>query len=360
MTTCSLLFPIGQQIGFNSARARYDLRGYVEDKQEIQMGQMIDGKWITDALVTTDKSGAFDRKPVTFRNWITADGAPGRSGRGGFKAETGRYHLYVAGACPWAHRTRIFRTLKSLEDHIGLDIAHPDMLEDGWTFSTDFEGTTGDSLFGSRFVREIYAKADPKFTGRVTVPILWDKKTDQIVSNESSEIIRMFNSAFDGITGNNTDYWPTDLRDAIEPVNSRIYETLNNGVYRCGFAKSQGAYTKAASELFDTLDWLEEILSRQRYLIGDKQTEADWRLFPTLYRFDAVYNTHFKCNKRRLVDYENLFAYARELYQTNGISATIQHDQITRHYYYSHESINPYRIVPIGPATDWLAPHGRE
>jgi len=323
------------------------------------MGRMVDGEWITDDAAVTDKSGAFDRKPVTFRNWITSDGHPGATGDGGFKAETGRYHLYVAGACPWAHRTRIFRTLKGLEDHISLDIAHPDMMEDGWTFATDLEGTTGDSLFGASFVRDIYTRADPKFTGRVTVPILWDKETAQIVSNESSEIIRMFNSAFNEITGNNTDYWPEDLHAAIAPINDRIYDTLNNGVYRCGFAKSQSAYDTAVTELFGTLDWLESILADNRYLLGDRQTEADWRLFPTLYRFDAVYNTHFKCNKKRLVDYPNLFAYARELYQTDGIAATIEHEHITRHYYFSHRSINPFGIIPVGPATDWSAPHGR-
>lgn len=323
------------------------------------MGRMIDGQWITDDAAITDKSGAFDRKPVTFRNWITPNGDAGPSGTGGFKAESGRYHLYVAGACPWAHRTRIFRTLKGLEAHISLDIAHPDMMDDGWTFSTDFPGTTGDSLFEANFVREIYAKADPKFTGRVTVPILWDKQTGQIVSNESSEIIRMFNSAFDGMTGNTADYWPEELRHQIEPINDRIYNSLNNGVYRCGFAKSQTAYDTAVTELFDTLDWLEGILSEKRYLLGDHQTEADWRLFPTLYRFDAVYNTHFKCNKKRLVDYPNLFSYARELFQTDGIAATVEHDQITRHYYYSHRSINPHGIIPIGPNTDWSSPHNR-
>ena len=323
------------------------------------MGRMISGKWVTDEVAVTNKEGAFDRKPMTFRNWVTQDGSPGISGTGGFKAETGRYHLYVAGACPWAHRTRIFRTLKGLEDVISLDIAHPEMMEDGWTFATDFEGTTGDSLFGSAFIRDIYLKADPEFTGRVTVPILWDKETGQIVSNESSEIIRMFNSAFDQITGNTSDYWPEYLRAAIEPVNARIYDTLNNGVYRCGFAKSQAAYDTAVEELFATLDWLETILSDNRYLLGDRQTEADWRLFPTLYRFDAVYHTHFKCNKNRIIDYPNLFAYARELYQTDGISGTIEHDQITRHYYYSHRSINPHGIVPIGPSTDWTMPHNR-
>ena len=328
-------------------------------KKEAPMGRMIDGKWFPDDAAITDSDGAFDRKPVTFRNWITKDGSPGPTGTGGFTAESGRYHLYVAGACPWAHRTRIMRVLKDLEDHITLDIAHPDMMDDGWTFATDFPGTTGDSLFGYNFVREIYQKADPNFTGRVTVPILWDKEASTIVSNESSEIIRMFNSAFDHITGNVADFWPEHLRTDLEPVNERIYDTLNNGVYRCGFATSQQAYDKAVTALFDTMDWLENHLSANRYLMGDSLTEADWRLFPTLYRFDAVYNTHFKCNKKRLLDYPNLFDYAKELYQVPGISKTIEHDQIVRHYYYSHRSINPHGIVPIGADTDWTAKHSR-
>jgi len=323
------------------------------------MGTMINGAWVADDVAVTDKSGAFDRKPVTFRSWITKDGSPGPTGQGGFAAETGRYHLYVAGACPWAHRTLIFRVLKGLQNHISIDVAHPDMLDDGWTFATNMDGTTGDSLFGSSFVREIYKRANTNFTGRVTVPILWDKKTGQIVSNESSEIIRMFNSAFDDLTGNSQDYWPIAKRDKIEDVNARIYDTLNNGVYRCGFAKGQEAYDTAVGELFGTLEWLEERLAQTRYLLGDNQTEADWRLFPTLYRFDAVYHTHFKCNKKRLVDFPNLFEYAKELYQVPGISQTVKRDHITRHYYYSHRSINSYGIIPIGPDTDWDTPHRR-
>lgn len=324
------------------------------------MGRLVDGIWHTDDAQITNDAGEFTRKAVTFRNWITPDGAPGPSGIGGFKAESNRYHLYVAGACPWAHRTMIFRVLKGLEDHISLDVAHPDMMEDGWTFSTDFTGTTGDRLLGKDFVREIYLASDPKFTGRVTVPILWDKTTGQIVSNESSEIIRMFNSAFDGITGNAADFWPAQLRERIETFNDRIYNTLNNGVYRCGFARSQSAYDSAVAELFGTLEWLDGHLSQNRYLLGDVLTEADWRLFPTLYRFDAVYHTHFKCNKRRLVDFDALFAYARELFQIDGISGTVDRDQITRHYYFSHRSINPHGIVPVGPDTDWTAPHRRD
>lgn len=324
------------------------------------MGQMINGEWFADDVAITNSTGAFDRKPSTFRNWITETGTGAPSGIDGFKAESGRYHLYVAGACPWAHRTRIFRRLKGLDDHISVDIAHPDMLDDGWTFDTGFPGTTGDRQFNQDYVREIYLKADPNFTGRVTVPILWDKDTNSIVSNESSEIIRMFNSAFNHITGNTVDYWPADKHSAISEINDRIYNTLNNGVYRCGFAKSQEAYDKAAIDLFDTLEWLESLLAQHRYLTGHQQTEADWRLFPTLYRFDAVYHTHFKCNKRRLVDFPNLSAYARELYQTPGISETIEDEHITRHYYFSHRSLNPHGIIPIGPETDWTAPHNRE
>ena len=316
------------------------------------MGMMIDGVWHADGDFGTTKSGAFDRKPVTFRNWLTAD-------EGQYPAVSGRYHLYVAAACPWAHRTLIFRALKGLAPHISVDVVHPDMLADGWHFATDFDGATGDSLFGSTFLRDIYAKADPNFTGRVTVPILWDKETGTIVSNESSEIIRMFNSAFDHVTGNTDDYWPEALREEIETINDRVYDTLNNGVYRCGFARSQAAYDAAVQELFATMDWLEERLATRRYLVGDQITEADWRLAATLFRFDAVYHTHFKCNRSRLVDFPNLWAYARELYQWPGIAETINMPAIARHYYYSHESVNPHRIVPIGPTPDWNSPHGR-
>jgi glutathionyl-hydroquinone reductase len=323
------------------------------------MGHLIDGVW-SDAWYDTAKSGGrFERTTAGFRNWITTDGTPGPSGTGGFPAEAGRYHLYVAYACPWAHRTLIFRALKGLEDLIGVSVVHPDMLRDGWTFDQDFDGATGDRLYGLPFLRDIYTKAEPKVSGRVTVPVLWDRERETIVSNESSEIIRMFNSAFDGITGNTEDYWPRSLREEIDEVNARVYETVNNGVYRAGFATSQAAYDEAATALFDSLDWLEDRLSDSRYLVGDRATEADWRLATTLFRFDSVYHLHFKCNRRRLIDYPNLWAYARELYQWPGVAGTVRFDHIVRHYHYSHETINPHRIIPINPVLDWTLPHGR-
>lgn len=323
------------------------------------MGQLIDGVWHDVWYDTKSHGGSFVRKDASFRNWITADGSVGPSGTGGFKAESGRYHLYVSLACPWAHRTLIFRAVKGLENHIGVSVVHPEMLSDGWTFATDYPGATGDTLFGLPFARDIYLRASPDMSGRVTVPILWDKERGTIVSNESAEIIRMFNGAFDGLTGNTDDYWPTDLRDAIAPVNDRIYDTLNNGVYKCGFATTQAAYDAAIGPLFDTLDWIEDRLGANRYLMGDKLTEADWRLFTTLIRFDAVYHGHFKCNRRRIVDYPNLWGYTRELYQWPGVADTVNLDHITRHYYYSHETINPHRIVPTGPVLDLDEPHGR-
>jgi len=323
------------------------------------MGKLVNGEWKTDWYDTKSTGGAFQRDTSKFRNWVTADGSAGPSGEGGFKAESGRYHLYVSYACPWAHRTLIFRGLKGLEDHISVSAVHPDMLDDGWEFRTDFDGATGDTLFDEPFLRNIYLRARPDTSGRVTVPVLWDKERETIVSNESAEIIRMFNSAFDGITGNTDDYWPEDLRNAIEPINDRIYNTLNNGVYKSGFATTQEAYDSAVSELFDTLDWLEAHLADNRYLAGDRVTEADWRLLPTLLRFDAVYHGHFKCNRRRLVDYPNLWGYTRELYQWPGVAGTVHMDHIIRHYHYSHDTINPHRIIPIGPVLDFDAPHGR-
>ncbi len=324
------------------------------------MGLLVDGKWHDQWYDTKKAGGKFVRSTAKFRNWITPDGAPGPSGEGGFVAEADRYHLYVSYACPWAHRALIFRKLKGLEDLIGVSAVHPDMLSDGWTFETDDKGATGDQLYGLPFARDIYTKADPTVSGRVTVPILWDKQRETIVSNESSEIIRMFNSAFDGLTGNTADYGPEELRDAMVPVNDRIYDTLNNGVYKSGFATTQAAYEEAVVPLFDTLDWLEDRLSTNRYLMGDRVTEADWRLFTTLIRFDKVYHGHFKCNRARIVDYPNLWAYVRELYQWPGVAETVNFDHITRHYHYSHETVNPHRIVPIGPELDLWAPHGRE
>lgn len=324
------------------------------------MGQLENGQWVTGWMDSKTMSGGeFKRRASSFRNWITADGSAGPSGEGGFKAESGRYHLYVSLACPWAHRTLIFRQLKDLSDHISVDVVHADMLEDGWTFETDDGPAQGDSLFGSQFARQIYQKSDPNVTTRVTVPILWDKERGTIVSNESSEIIRMFNSAFDGITGNQADYWPEDLRTEMEPINERIYDTFNNGVYRSGFATTQEAYDRAVTELFATMDWLEDRLSQNRYLMGDRITEADWRLFTTLVRFDKVYHGHFKCNRKRLVDCPNLWAYARELYQWPGVAPTVDFHHITRHYHYSHNSVNPHRIVPVGPQLDWQKAHDR-
>jgi len=329
------------------------------------MGQLVDGVWHDVWYDTKSSGGKFVRSTAKFRNWITADGSPGPSGEGGFKAEADRYHLYVSYACPWAHRTLIFRKLKQLEDLITVSVVHPNMLSDGWTFDDSYPGATGDTLFGLPFARDIYIKTDPKVSGRVTVPILYDKQQETIVSNESSEIIRMFNSAFNDITGNTDDYWPSRLHAEIEEVNSRIYDTLNNGVYRSGFATTQAAYDEAVTQLFETMDWLEDRLSKRRYLLGDTITEADWRLVPTLFRFDLVYHLHFKCNRARLIDYSNLWAYTRELYQWEvpghgRVADTVNFDHIVRHYHFSHESINPHRIVPINPVIDWDAPHGRD
>jgi putative glutathione S-transferase len=323
------------------------------------MGQLVNGTWQSGWYDTRKSGGKFVRSTQTFRNWITTDGSPGPTGMGGYAAESGRYHLYVSYACPWAHRTLIFRTLKELEPHIGVSVVHPDMLDDGWTFDDDFDGATGDRLAGHRFLRDVYLAADPQMTGRVTVPVLWDKQTGTIVSNESSEIIRMFNGAFDEITGNTDDYWPEERRAEIEEVNARVYSNVNNGVYKAGFATTQAAYDEAVTALFASLDWLDDRLAASRYLIDDRVTEADWRLFTTLARFDAVYHGHFKCNRRRLVDYRHLWPYARELYQWPGVSETVRPDHYIRHYHYSHETVNPHRIIPIGPVIDWEEPHGR-
>lgn len=323
------------------------------------MGQLVDGVWHDEWYDTEKTGGAFERKQSTFRNWVTADGSAGPSGEAGFKAESGRYHLYVSLACPWAHRTLIFRALKGLEPHIDISVVHPDMLSEGWTFNTDFPGATGDRQFGLPFLRDVYLRDTPDMSGRVTVPVLWDKQTGRIVSNESAEIIRMFNSAFDGVTGNTDDYWPVPLRDQIETFNTRIYDTVNNGVYKAGFATKQAAYDKAVVALFDSLDWLEDHLGRSRYLTGDRVTEADWRLFPTLIRFDPVYHLHFKCNRSRIVDYPNLWGFTRELYQWPGVAETVKVAHFVRHYHYSHDTINPNRIIPINPVLDYDAPHGR-
>jgi len=324
------------------------------------MGQLIGGTWDPDPTMLAGDDGSFRRKPSTFRNWVTADGGPGPSGEGGFAAESSRYHLYVSLACPWAHRTLIFRALKGLEALVTADVVHPDMLENGWTFSRDFPGATGDRENAARHLYQIYQKADPAATTRATVPVLWDRHTGQIVSNESAEIIRMFNSAFDHLTGNHQDFYPAALRPEIDSVNERIYETVNNGVYRAGFARSQAAYDRAVDALFESLDWLEERLTHRRYLVGTTVTEADWRLLTTLLRFDTVYHGHFKCQRNRLTDFPALWSYARELYQWPGVAGTVDFDHIRRHYHYSQQSVNPHRIVPIAPRINWDAPHGRE
>ena len=324
------------------------------------MGRLIDGAWTDQWYDTLKSGGRFLREDSQLRNWITPDGEPGPSGDGGFRAEADRYHLYVSLACPWAHRTLVFRKLKGLEDLITVSVVHPHMLGNGWEFRQD-DPTLADELYGSDCLHQIYTRARPEYTGRVTVPVLWDKLCETIVSNESSEIIRMFNSAFNPLTGNPLDFYPQALREEIDSINERIYATLNNGVYRCGFATKQEAYEEAFTELFATLDFLEDRLAGQRYLCGNAQTEADWRLFPTLIRFDAVYHGHFKCNRNRIVDFPNLFGYVRDLYQHPGIRNTVDFRHIRQHYHYSHDSINPHRIVPKGPdLVPYDRPHQRE
>lgn len=324
------------------------------------MGLLIDGVWSTQWYDTSRTGGHFVRDTARFRNWITSDGSAGPSGEGGFAAESGRYHLYVSHACPWAHRTLIFRFLKDLTDHISVSVVHPLMLDDGWTFETDENGATGDGLHGKSFLHEIYTSSDPAVSGRVTVPVLWDKAQSRIVSNESSEIIRMFNSAFDQLTGNSADYWPVELRDDIEAVNIDIYENINNGVYRTGFAGTAAAYEESVTKLFDALDRMEVRLTSNRYLMGDRLTEADWRFFATLIRFDPVYVGHFKCNIRQIAEYKAISGYMRELYQMPGIASTVNMAHIKTHYYASHRTINPTGIVPMGPVLVLDAPHGRD
>jgi glutathionyl-hydroquinone reductase len=320
------------------------------------MGLLVDGVWQQDGVRTKD--GHFVRPTPRFRNWVAPDGAPVPSGEGGFAAESGRYHLYVSLACPWAHRTVIFRKLKALENAISMSVVSPDMLQDGWTFNKD-EGSTGDDVNGKSKLSEIYLLADPKYSGRVSVPVLWDKKRKTIVNNESPEIIRMLNSAFDAFTNVRTDYYPEKLRGEIDRINDLVYPNINNGVYRAGFATSQGAYEQAFRNLFDALDEIEQILDKKRYLTGATPTEADWRLFPTLIRFDAVYYSHFKCNWRHIYEYPNLSGYVRDLYQQPGVAETVSLAQIKRHYYGSQKQVNPTGIVPVGPQLDFSAPHNR-
>lgn len=322
------------------------------------MGLLVDGRWHDVWYDTASHGGRFIRKDAAFRNWVTADGAPGPTGMGGFMAEPGRYHLYVSLACPWAHRTLILRALKGLEQSVSVSVVNWLMLENGWTFDPA-PGVVPDAVNHARFMHEIYTAADPAYSGRVTVPVLWDKARGTIVSNESSEIIRMFNAAFDAVGALAGDYYPEALRERIDALNARIYDTVNNGVYKAGFATSQAAYEEAVAPLFASLDWLEGLLGEGRYLTGDRLTEADIRLFTTLIRFDAVYVGHFKCNIRRIADYPNLSGFVRDLYQTPGIAATVDMGHIKRHYYESHRGLNPTGVVPVGPWQDFAAPHHR-
>lgn len=323
------------------------------------MGLLVDGQWQDKWYDTEDSGGKFEREAAKLRNWVTQDGQAGPSGEGGFKAEAGRYHLYVSLACPWAHRTLIFRKLKSLEDLIDFSVVSPLMLENGWSFNKD-EGSTGDGLFDSEFLHQIYTRNEEKYSGRVTVPVLWDKQQQCIVNNESAEIIRMFNSAFNEITGNEEDFYPAELQSDIDRINELVYENINNGVYKCGFATEQDAYEEAYDDLFAALDQVEQILGSNRYLVGSKITEADWRLFTTLVRFDAVYHGHFKCNRSRLEDFPNLSNYLRELYQWPHVAGTVNLYHIQNHYYRSHPTVNPNRIVPKGPDIDFSSEHNRD
>lgn len=320
------------------------------------MGFLVDGAWQDVDMRTQD--GHFVRRPTAFHNYVTADGSPGPTGKGGFAAERGRYHLYVSLACPWAHRTLIFRKLKKLEDVISVSVTVPLFGKKGWEFGTE-PGATLDTVNGKSTMADIYVLGDPHYSGRASVPVLWDKKLRVVVNNESSEIIRMLNSAFDAFTDDRTDYYPADVREEIDRINDLVYSTVNNGVYRAGFATTQSAYEEAARTLFATLDQIEGRLSRQRYLVGRRITEADWRLFTTLVRFDAVYYSHFKCNLRRIVDYPNLSNYLRELYQVPQVAETVNFEHIKRHYYGSHRNVNPTGIVPIGPLIDLSLPHDR-
>ena len=323
------------------------------------MGLLIDGKWYDRWYDTASNQGRFKRSESQFRHWVTPDGQPGPSGNAGFKAEKDRYHLYVSLACPWAHRTLIFRQLKGLESMISLSVVNPYMGEHGWTFESG-DGVIADPVHDADFLHQIYTAAQPDFSGRVTVPVLWDKQQDTIVNNESAEIIRMFNTAFDGLGAEAGDYYPEALRSEIDAINDEVYDRINNGVYKAGFATTQEAYEEAVIPLFEALDRIDERLSQQRYLIGDQLTEADWRLFTTLLRFDPVYVGHFKCNLRRIADYSHLSGYLRELYQWPGVADTVNMAHIKQHYYRSHGTINPTGIVPAGPVLDLNQPHGRE
>ncbi|WP_422767784.1 glutathione S-transferase family protein [Photobacterium leiognathi subsp. mandapamensis] len=323
------------------------------------MGLLVDGKWHTDWYDTKSTGGKFERKASSFRNWITKDGSAGITGEAGFKAEPNRYHLYVSLACPWAHRAIIYRQLKGLDSMIPMSVVNAYMGENGWNFEAG-DGVVADPIFNAQFLHQIYTQADPDYTGRVTVPVLWDIHKQTIVSNESADIIRMLNSAFDDVGAVKGDFYPQALRQQIDELNDFVYANINNGVYRVGFATTQEAYDEAVVALFDALDVIEQRLSTQRYLLGEQITEADWRLFTTLVRFDAVYVGHFKCNLKRIVDFPHLWGYVRDLYQVDGIAQTVDIDYIKAHYYGSHETINPTRIIPKGPVLDFLSPHHRK
>jgi len=317
------------------------------------MGLLVDGKWQDKWYDTSKNGGKFERQASKFRDNVSNDEDAK------YPVESGRYHLYVSLACPWAHRALIFRKLKGLEEHIDVSVVHPEMLDNGWEFKK-YPGATGDKLYGFDYAHQIYTKAKPEITTRVTVPILWDKQTETIVNNESAEIIRIFNSGFNALTSNDDDYYPEALRQEIDDINEMVYHDINNGVYKAGFATTQKAYEEAVNALFHALDIVEERLSKQRYLVGSNITEADWRLFTTLIRFDAVYHGHFKCNKKQIADYPNIYGYMKELYQVPGVAETVNFDHIKRHYYFSHTMINPTQIIPVGPELDLMSAHGRE
>lgn len=323
------------------------------------MGMLVDGQWQDVWYETKKTGGRFVRSSTQFRNWITSDGSPGPTGKGGFAAEAGRYHLYASYACPWVHRVLIYRAIKGLESMIDVSFVDWYMGENGWTFSKAHDDVVGDHLFNLDFAHQLYTKAVPDYTGRVTVPIIWDKETNTIVSNESSEIIRMLNSEFDGLDVEEGDYYPIEKRFEIDELNNVIYDAVNNGVYKAGFATSQEAYDEGVEPLFATMDWLDKKLAEKRYLTGEKPTEADWRLFTTLFRFDPIYFIHFKCSKKRLADYEHLWPYARDLYQLPGVAGTTNLTHAIHHYYESHKTINPHGIVPDVTLPDWQSPHNR-
>jgi len=324
------------------------------------MGLLVEGKWQNSWYDTKATGGHFERSAAQFRNWVTTDGAPGPAGRGGFTAAGHRYHLYVSLACPWAHRTLLMRKLKGLEAIIPVSVVHPLMLEHGWTFGTDFADATGDPLYHKNYLYQLYLQADPHYSGRTTVPVLWDTLENTIVSNESADIIRMFNSAFDAVGARAGDYYPVALRGQIDEINGWVYNQVNNGVYKTGFATTQDAYDEAVVAVFDALDRLEQILGRHRYLTGDQLTEADLRLWTTLIRFDPVYVTHFKCDRRRISEYLNLSGFLRDIYQMPGVAETVDFAHIRHHYYRSHVTLNPHGIISIGPEQNLNEPHGRD